>query len=158
LEIEQVELMELSIDLPSPEKQLRRNQIEDSPSLGKQLRRNQIEDKMRKALNESEPDVKTHVKRRPMHNLKLFKTMSNHVEKNIGKEINRLTTDNALWRILSACGLLPKRRIEGYGSFIKYAEPQELTVEYMLKLEKWSKNINKTINDPEEEENVMDSL
>ena len=56
---------------------------------------------------------------RAMHNSRVFIALLKQVEEQQVKEMDRLTTDRFLWRMLSAIGLLPKRRDRKYGFFIK---------------------------------------
>lgn len=56
---------------------------------------------------------------RSMHNFNVFVDLMTQIEEVQIKEMNRLTTDCFVWRVLSFMGILPKRRAERYGYFIK---------------------------------------
>ena len=117
-----------------------------------------LEEELKKAL---EPEPET----RQMHNLKLFRALAKQMEENLGKELDRLTTDNRLWKILSAWGLLPKRRITGYGFFIKHtkADIKEIGREYFREAKKLYQKLDverlEELEDfSKEDDNGMDSL
>ncbi len=54
-----------------------------------------------------------------MHNFRIFRVLLIQMERNLSDEIDRLTINNWLWRILAKLRLLPARNKMGYGSFVK---------------------------------------